>query len=82
MHLIAVLIFFQVTLQMMRERNEEFEAKMNSVERASKELRLIRILYTSFVNQIDSKIRYGAQLELMYYFDKTEARCYFLSLCF
>merc|ERR1719367_1915475 len=47
----------EVTLQMMRERNEEFEAKMNSVERASKEL------------------RYGAQLELMYYFDKTEASC-------
>jgi len=47
----------EVTLQMMRERNEEFEAKMNSVERASKEL------------------RYGAQLELMYFFDKTEASC-------
>merc|ERR1712037_662964 len=47
----------EVSLQMMRERNEEFEAKMNSVERASTEL------------------RYGAQLELMYFFDKTEASC-------
>jgi len=47
----------EVTLQMMKERNEEFESKMNSVERASKEL------------------RYGAQLELVYFFDKTEASC-------
>jgi len=53
----ANLTLTEVTLQMMRDRNEEFEAKMNNVERASKEL------------------RYGAQLELMYYFDKTEASC-------
>merc|ERR1712181_88247 len=52
----------EVTLQMMKERNEEFESKMNSVERASKEL------------------RYGAQLELVYFFDKTEARCYFVGV--
>jgi len=47
----------EVSLQMMKERNEEFEAKMNSVEKASKEL------------------RFGAQLELMFFFDKTEASC-------
>ena len=29
----------QVTLQMMKDRNEEFDSKMNSIERASKELR-------------------------------------------
>ena len=89
--------YFQVTLQMMKERNEEFESKMNSVERASKELRLILTPQLSialvhwqilFSNQIinsrpltkdfqTAKTRYGAQLELVYFFDKTEARCFF-----
>ena len=82
---------------MMKERNEEFESKMNSVERASKELRLILTPQLSialvhwqilFSNQIinskpltkdfqSAKTRYGAQLELVYFFDKTEARCVF-----
>jgi len=47
----------EVTLQMMKDRNEEFDSKMNSIERASKEL------------------RYGAQLELLFFFDKTGASC-------
>jgi len=47
----------EVSLQMMKERNTEFEMKMNPVEKASKEL------------------RFGAQLELMFTFNESDASC-------
>lgn len=47
----------EVSLQMMKERNTEFEEKMNPVEKASKEL------------------RFGAQLELMFTFNESDASC-------
>lgn len=63
----------QVSLQMMRERNEEFEAKMNSVERASKELRLVLMqvftcsLLNTYANQIDrrQKVRGSAGADVL-----------------